>query len=100
MKTLHLITNGRLMHTVHLKRGTTRTQILTNKAVIEKLKAEATAPSEIIICDDDNREIGHITVPFECKDKEKFVVYDKLAILAFSVLIIVAYIVTFKHLIQ
>jgi hypothetical protein len=88
------------MHTVHVERGTTRTQILANKAVIEKLKAEATAPSEIIICDADNREIGHITVPFECQDEEKFIIYDKLAILAFSVLILVAYIVTFKHLIQ
>ena len=91
MKTLHLITNGRLMHTVHVERGTTRTQILANKAVIEKLKAEATAPSEIIICDDDNREIGNITVPFDYEDENVNVAYDKLISLAFSAVILIVY---------
>ena len=91
MKTLHLITNGRLMHTVHVERGTTRTQILANKAVIEKLKEEATAPSEIIICDDDNREIGNITVPFDYEDENVNVAYDKLISLAFSAVILIVY---------
>jgi hypothetical protein len=77
------------MHTVHLKRGTTRTQILANKAAIEKLKAEATAPSEIIICDGDNREIGNITVPYEYEDENTSVVYDKLALLALSAVLVV-----------
>ena len=91
MKTLHLITNGRLMHTVNVERGTTRTQTLANRAVIEKLKEEATAPSEIIICDDDNREIGSITVPFDYEDENVNVAYDKLISLAFSAVILIVY---------
>ena len=91
MKTLHLITNGRLMHTVHVERGTTRTQILANKAVIEKLKEEATAPSEIIICDGDNREIGHITVPFDYEDENAFVAYDKYLMFGISAVLLITY---------
>tara|TARA_R110000744_G_scaffold26794_1_gene65840 strand:+ start:108 stop:401 length:294 start_codon:yes stop_codon:yes gene_type:complete len=91
MKTLHLITNGRLMHTVNVERGTTRTQTLANRAVIEKLKEEATAPSEIIICDGDNREIGNITVPFDYEDENVNVAYDKLISLAFSAVILIVY---------
>tara|TARA_B110000902_G_C14008803_1_gene475643 strand:+ start:56 stop:358 length:303 start_codon:yes stop_codon:yes gene_type:complete len=100
MKTLHLVTDGRLMHTVHVERGISRAQIQSNKDVIEKLKSEATAPSEIIICDDDNMEIGNITVPFDYEDENVNVVYDKLIILVFSAVVVIAYIAVIHSLLN
>jgi len=93
MRSLHLITDGRLMHTIHLERGITRQHIQANRDAINRLEKEATAPSGIIICDADNMEIGYITVNFEYEDEVKHVVYDKVVAVVFIAVILLGYLI-------
>jgi hypothetical protein len=88
MRSLHLITDGRLMHTIHLEAGHNRDQILSNKNAIERLKLEATGPSEIIICDAKNMEIGNIAI-YSVESEQA--IYDKVAMFTFIVVVAIGY---------
>lgn len=94
MRSLHLITDGRLMHTIHLEKGHTRSQIQANRAAIARLKEEATGPSEIIICDADNMEIGNIIVNYEYEDETPEVIFDKYLMFGISIVLLLGYMIT------
>jgi len=58
MKTLHLISDDRMCHTIHLGDSNTKRY----DAAIEHLKSEASGTKNtIIICDKDNRPSNYIT---------------------------------------
>jgi 3-keto-L-gulonate-6-phosphate decarboxylase len=88
MRTLHLVTDGRLMHTIHLEAGHTQNVIQANKNAIERLRSEAAGPSEIIICDAKNMEIGNIDIPHV---KSEQAIHDKVAMFTFIVVITIGY---------
>lgn len=91
MRILHLVTDGRLMKTIHLASGVTPQQTQANRDAINRLVEEATAPSEIIICDVGNMEIGNIEVPENPHIKSKQVNYDKIVMLTFIVVVTIGY---------
>ena len=93
MRSLHLITDGRLMHTIHLERGITRQHIQANRDAINRLEKEATAPSGIIICDADNMEIGYITVNYEYEDEAVEVVFDKYLMFGISIVLLLGFMI-------
>jgi len=93
MRSLHLITDGRLMHTIQLERGISRQQIQANRDAINRLEKEATGPSGIIICDADNMEIGYITVNYEYEDETPEVIFDKYLMFGISIVILLGYII-------
>ena len=91
MRTLHLVTDGRLMHTIHLEAGHTQNVIQANKNAIERLRSEAAGPSEIIICDADNMEIGNIEVSGLTYVNAEQAIHDKVAMFTFIVVITIGY---------
>lgn len=93
MRSLHLITDGRLMHTIQLERGISRQQIQANRDAINRLEKEATGPSGIIICDADNMEIGYIEIPDVLSVATEKVIYDKIVALVFIAVVSLGYLI-------
>ena len=93
MRSLHLITDGRLMHTIQLERGISRQQIQANKDAINRLAKEAIGPSGIIISDEDNMEIGYVTVNYEYEDETPEVIFDKYLMFGISIVLLLGYMI-------
>ena len=94
MRSLHLITDGRLMHTIHLEVGISRQQLDAYEDAVVRLKKEATGPSGIIICDEDNMEIGYIAVDYEYEGETPEVVFDKYLMFGISIVLLLGYMIT------
>lgn len=91
MSILHLVTDGRLIETIHLQKTITRQNIQANRDAINRLGKRAIGPSGIIICDVDNMEIGYIEVDLEYEDIVAEVNYDKIVMLTFIVVVTIGY---------
>ena len=94
MRSLHLITDGRLMHTIHLEEGHSQRVTQANRDAINRLEKEATAPSGIIVCDKDNMEIGYIAVDYEYEDETPEVIFDKYLMFGVSIVLLLGYMIT------
>jgi len=89
MKTLHLISDDRMCHTIHL--GDSNTKRYDD--AIEHLKAEACGTKNtIIICDKDNRPSNYITFAGSPpRDQEKDI--DSYMLVAIAIAVLVSYMI-------